>query len=252
MPGSQILAALLILSAAALGQTGDPRSVEIAQTMMQAMGGQGNWTKARFLRWDFKVTIGGQQRASRSHLWDRHTGRYRLEDKTKDGATRVILMNLANKQGSVYLDGKKQEAPASAKALEDAYGAYINDFYWLAMPWKWLDPGVNLKSLGSKTKDGETFDVVQLSFDKVGLTPGDRYNGWVSSKSHLMTYWEFTLQSGNKGAWSWEYGDYGGIKLASNHTSPPNNSIHMGDVAVLSTVDDAYFADPARNLSSLK
>jgi len=48
---------------------------------------------------------------------------------------RVVLMNLATKQGAVYVDGKKLEGPEAAKAIEAAYGAYINDFYWLAMPW---------------------------------------------------------------------------------------------------------------------
>ena len=80
-------------------------------------------------------------------------------------------MNMANKQGTVYEDGKKLEGQAAAKAIEAAYGAYINDFYWLAMPWKWLDEGVNLKYAGKKPQGGENCDVVEFTFGKVGLTP---------------------------------------------------------------------------------
>ena len=114
------------------------------------------------------------------------------------------------------------------------------------MPWKWMDAGVNLKYMGVKTRGGEKFDVVELTFGKVGLTPGDRYKAYVSQKNKLMTHWEFVLQSGRKGSWDWQYGDYSGIKLAKNHTNESGDSIHMGDVRVLQTLDDAHFSDPAR------
>jgi len=93
--------------------------------------------------------------------------------------------------------------------------------------------------------------VVRLTFDHVGLTPGDRYDAFISSQSHLMTHWDYKLQSGDTGAWDWEYGDYGGIKLAKNHTSA-KMSIDMGDVRVMDTVDDGYFSDPKKMLTALK
>jgi hypothetical protein len=161
-------------------------------------------------------------------------------------------MNMADKQGAAYMDGKKMEGRDTAKAIDSAYSAYINDFYWLAMPWKWMEPGVNLKYIGKKSQGGRSCDVVGLTFQKVGLTPGDRYQAFVSPKSHLMTHWEYTLQSGSKGSWDWQYGDYGGVKLASNHVSPPDKSINMGDVRILKEVDSAFFTDPQRRLADLK
>ncbi len=225
----------------------DPKAVEVATAMQQAMGGMDAWNAAHFVRFDFKVSIGGESKADRSHLWDKQTGRYRFEQKNQ-----VVLMNLADKKGTAYVDGKKVEGPEGAKAIEGAYKAYINDYYWLAMPWKWMDSGVNLKYLGKKPMGGESCDVVELSFEKVGLTPGDRYQAFVSPKSHLMTHWEYTLQGGNKGSWDWQYGESGGVKLASNHVSPPDKSINMGTVRVLKEVDGAYFTDPAKRLSDLK
>jgi len=236
---SSFLAGALLFGA----DSRDPKSVEIAQAMQQVMGGQDAWNAARFVRFDFKVSIGGEIKVERSHLWDKQTGRYRLDQKN-----RVVLMNMASKQGTVYVDGKKLEGADAATAIEAAYGAYINDFYWLAMPWKWLDQGVNLKYLGKKPQGGESCDVVELTFGKVGLTPGDRYQAFVSPKSHLMTHWEYTLQNGTKGSWDWQYGEYSGIKLASNHVSPPDKSINMGAVRILKDVDAAFFTDPLRRL----
>jgi len=225
----------------------DPKAVEIATEMQQAMGGQDAWNAAHFVRFDFRVGIGGETKADRSHLWDKQTGRYRFEQKSQ-----VVLMNLADKQGTAYLDGKKMEGADASKAVEGAYKAYVNDFYWLAMPWKWMDAGVNLKYIGKKPQGGENCDVVELTFQKVGLTPGDRYRAFVSTKSHLTTHWEYTLQDGNKGSWDWQYGESSGVKLASNHLSPPDKSINMGVVRILKDVDGAYFKDPQKRLADLK
>ncbi len=231
----------------------DAKASEIAQTMMKAMGGQNAWNAARFVRYDFKVTAGGKTAVDRSHLWDKHTGRYRLEQKNKIGESEVVLFNTATKQGAVFINHKKIDGDEAAGALKDAYGAFINDMYWLAMPWKWMDSGVHLKYAGTQQRGGVAFDVVQLSFAQVGLTPGDQYKAFISPVSHLMTHWEYTLQGGNKGSWDWQYEDAGGgVKLAGNHISEDGKSIDMGTVRVLSAVANEYFTDPSRTLQTLK
>ena len=231
----------------------DPKAVEIAHAMMQAMGGENGWNNAHFVRFDFIVIKDGKTVASRSHLWDKYTGRYRYETKTKDGHNQVVLFNTGTKEGKVYQDGGDLNVEKAKKIVEDTYAAYINDMYWLAEPWKWLDGGVNLKYLGEKKRSGETFDEIEITFNHVGLTPGDMYHAFVSQKSHLMTHWEYKLQGGQTGSWDWQYADTGGIKLAKNHVSTDGNaSINMGDVKVLDKADDAFFTDPLHALSKLK
>ena len=101
--------------------TRDPKAVEIAHAMQQAMGGLDAWNAARFVRFDFKVTIGGETKADRSHLWDKQTGRYRLDQKN-----RVVLMNMASKQGTVYEDGKKLEGPDANRAeLRERFERFV-------------------------------------------------------------------------------------------------------------------------------
>jgi hypothetical protein len=216
------------------------------------MGGEKAWDNVHFVRYYFIVSMGGETRANRSHLWDKWSGRYRFETKTKDGKTQVVLFNANDQQGDVYIDGAKIAGDDAASALKGAYSAYINDMYWLAMPWKWLDPGVNLKYGGPAEHEGQRCELVELTFGNVGLTPGDRYKAYVAADSKLMIYWEYTLQNGNQGAWKWEYGTHKGVKLASNHTNAEGASINMGTVAVFDTVEDAFFTDPARGLSQLR
>ncbi len=242
-----ILATVFVMPATAADQK-DAKSTEISQAMMTAMGGLDNWNRAHFVRYDFKVTVKGKTVVDRSHLWDKMTGRYRIDGKTKDGQETVALFNAANQQGSAWVGGKKLEGAAAAKAMKDAYATFINDMYWLSMPWKWMDMGVNLKYLGQKPLGKESYDVVQLTFGKVGLTPGDMYHAYVSPKTHLMEHWEYTLQSGQKGSWDWQYTTTGGVKLAKDHTNAEGNSIDMGDVQVMDKADEALFTDPTKKL----
>ena len=251
-----VLASITALAAAPADDR-DPKAEEVAHQMMAAMGGEDAWNAAHFVRFDFKVKAGGKLVVDNEHLWDRKDGRYRLERTTKDGKREVALFSIGpyeqNKEGKAYLDGKQLEGDAARKSLEDAYGSYINDSWWLCMPWKWFATGVNLKYMGTKTRGAETDDEVQLTFGHVGLTPGDMYHAYVSQQNHLMTHWEYVLQSHEKGAWDWKYTTSHGIKLAADHISADHKaSINMGDVRVLDSVDDAYFADAGRSLSGLK
>ena len=262
---SVVMAVLLLSGGPGLraeGESRDPKAVEVTRVMMKAMGGEDAWNAAHFVRFDFKVTVGGKLVRDNAHLWDRKDGRYRFETAAQGGKRQVVLFRIADyerdKAGEAYLDGKKLEGDAARKAVDEAYGSYINDSWWLCMPWKWFATGVNLKYLGPQKHGGETADVVELTFGHVGLTPGDTYHAFVSQKSHLMDYWEYTLSNNSpvaqkKGAWDWQYGDYKGVKLASNHVSSDRKaSINMGDVRILDAVEDAFFTDASRSLAGLK
>lgn len=231
----------------------DPQAVEVAKRMMTAIGGENAWNDTQFVRFEFNVSSDGKLQRGRTHLWDKWTGRYRYESQTDDGTSQIVLFNVNDKKGRSYVDGALTTAKEETdKILDSAHGAFINDTYWLAMPWKWLDPGVNLKYVGQEEKRGEMCDVVKLSFESVGRTPGDTYLGYVSKKSGLMVHWSYKLQSDRKGAWDWEYVDAGGIKLARTHTNDEGREIHMGVVRVFDAVDDAYFNDRSKMLSTLK
>lgn len=243
--------ALLLIAAATLSAQRDPKAVEVATAMVKAMGGQEKWDAVQYVRFDFIVKNKGEVVAERSHLWDKQRGLHRIERKSKDGKQEVVFTTISNQTGKAFRDGKELTGTEAAEAGKGAYGAWINDVYWLSMPWKWSDGGVNLKYAGTAQRDGVTHDIVELTFGKVGLTPGDKYRAFVSQKTRMMTYWEYTLQSGNTGQWTWEYTTTGGVKLASTHKGQ-DREINMGTVKVLDSADDAWFSDPKRSLSTLK
>src|SRR5438876_620493 len=74
------------------------------------------------------------------------------------------------------------------KRMRSAHGAWINDSYWFLMPYKLRDPGVTLKYDG-EVKDSTTaavYDRLALSFENVGMTPGDRYWVYVNRANHRV------------------------------------------------------------------
>ena len=136
------------------------------------------------------------------------------------------------------------------KLLEKAYGRYINDSYWLLMPLKMQDPGVNLASEGKTELGGKPYDVVRLTFDEgVGLTPRDTYWAYVSKTSGLMERWEMVLtgqEARDRAAYLWtDWQTIGGVRLALTKTSTDGSSVIRFDhVSGSGSPDDAAFTLP--------
>jgi hypothetical protein len=226
-----------------------PRQMAVGEALMKALGGRDGWTKARYLHFDWIVEKEGKRVVMRSHSWDRWKGRYRVDGTDKDGAYSVWF-DVNTKDGVAVVGGKKVTDPAQAKKwLDDAYGAYINDSYWLLAPFKVFDPGVTISDGGvDKGPTGEPCDVIKLSFANVGLTPKDVYWLYVNQKTHLLDEWKYVLGGENKPptAFAWtDWSQYGSIKLASMRkglTKP--NVIRFENLKVSTDVDEAALTPP--------
>ena len=144
-------------------------------------------------------TSSSSRRASRvarfSHAWDRYTGDYRRHGHGQDRrALRRRTSTSTRRPGGVSSTACRPRATSEAKRLENAYGRFINDTYWLLAPWKIFDPGVHLTYDGEKPcPGGGTCDVLKLSFENVGLTPKDMYWLWVTRDGRHMVQWQYVL-----------------------------------------------------------
>ncbi len=165
--------------------TADDSAAVLADRAMEAMGGRSAWDSARFIAFDWIVDRGETQ-VRRSHAWDRWEGTYRLAWE-QDGEPRVAIFDVNDVRrdsvvgkvpaGDVWAGGERLEGVAADSALHRAYATFINDSYWLLMPYKWADEGVRAEYLGEMEEWGETYEVVELTFEDVGLpeqVPGVR------------------------------------------------------------------------------
>ncbi|HET9251752.1 MAG TPA: hypothetical protein VFP58_06505 [Candidatus Eisenbacteria bacterium] len=198
----------------------DPIAAEIAKQVTDAMGGQAAWENLPYLRFDFVVVSEGQERARFRHWWDKKRGRVRVEGPDEKGQIVAAAFGLADKKGISFTGGMPDADSASiASHIQNGYERWVNDTYWLIMPFKLRDPGTRLKHARTETGEaGQTYDVLELSFQPgVGLTPQDRYWLYVNRETHLIDRWEFVLtgrQPPPQGS-SWEsYSSVGPLRLS--------------------------------------
>lgn len=221
---------------------------QVFEKVWKGVGGKSTFEKSRYIQFTFASERNGQVGAGRNHIWDRYTGDYRFESKAANGKTTTVLFNINTQQGKAFEDGVAQPDTTTAKLVKRAYGAFINDTYWLMVPLKLQDPGVNTVLEAEETINDTKCQVIRLNFDKVGLTPGDQYWLYVNDQTGEIIRWKFLLQNQkNTSAFDWSpYVDLGsGLKLSTKKTNQESKSSIVFPVAkVLSTVEKDTFIKP--------
>ncbi|WP_162055478.1 DUF6503 family protein [Pontibacter pamirensis] len=199
------------------------------------MGGRHAWNSTRYLAWTFN---------DQYQIWDKKKGRFRWEM-----GNIVAVIDTKTKDGKVYVEGQELQDPEEKqKLLEQTYARYINNSYWLVMPFKLQDPGVSLKYIGEETTmDGASADVLEMTFDEVGLTPQNKYRVWVDQEKGLVTQWAFFRNYTDEAPtftrrWS-GYKDYGKVKLASDRSNPQSD-FEIFHISSPSSVPDRMFNSP--------
>jgi hypothetical protein len=191
----------------------DPAAVELADSVMAAMGGRKNWDKTRFISWNFF--------GRRNLVWDKAEGRVRIESLPD---STIYLVNINTLEGRVLIKGRELTEPDSLqKMLEHAKSIWINDSYWLVMPFKLKDTGVTLKYLGEDTTaTGLKSNVIELTFKNVGVTPENKYRVYVDLKDNLVKQWAYFKDASQDSAsqvWPWDnYKRYGDILLSADRS----------------------------------
>jgi hypothetical protein len=194
-------------------ENSDPAALELADSIMHMMGGRENWDKTRFISWNFF--------GRRNLTWDKQQGRVRIENP---GDSIIYLTNINTDQGRVQIKGIELTEPDSLKKmLKKAKSTWINDSYWLVMPFKLKDSGVTLKYLGEDTLKGpELYNVLQLTFKQVGDTPNNKYKLYVDVNGKLIKYWSyFSDASMDSANWTrpWDnYQKYGSVLLSADRS----------------------------------
>jgi hypothetical protein len=209
----------------------DPGAISLADSIMKAMGGRKNWDNTRFISWTFF--------GRRNLIWDKQAGRVRI-DNLRDTST--FLVNVNTMEGRFQKKGAELQEPDSLKKmLARAKSMWINDSYWLVMPFKLKDSGVTLKSLGTDTLKGGEYAILQLTFANVGDTPQNKYKLYVDDKANLIRYWSYFSDAAQDTAnftrpWD-NYQKYGKILLSGDRSDKGGPS----NVKVFDTLPDSVF-----------
>lgn len=220
----------------------------LAMRSFNAVGGPDAWSRVRYLKFDFGREAGIEKTVFRTHLWDRATGDYRLEwDQDEDRI--VVVFNVNTRQGTAAANGEVLPEAEQEDLLARAYRAYINDTYWLLAPIKLLDDGVSRTLVpDSSTADRE---VIKLTYDNVGLTPGDQFWFWLNRNTGQLQTWGYVLEGREEAPitkWDWlgfrpyEVGDVT-VRLSSRKTDMAGTTHLMTDnISLPESVDDRAFS----------
>lgn len=215
----------------------DSAAIALADEVMRSMGGRKAWDATRYLQWNFF--------GSRRHLWDKKTGDVRIESVDTD---LVILMNVNSQEGRAWKDSAEVTHPDSlAELLDLGRQIWVNDSYWLVMPFKLKDSGVTLKYLGDYRIEagqgkGAIAEVLELRFEEVGYTPQNLYRVYIPKQEgqKLILQWDYyssnEIQSRDIMT-PWDgYQQYGNILLAGGR-----GDYSLSDIAVYDSLDAAVF-----------
>lgn len=212
----------------------DAKAIKIADEVMIAMGGRKNWDDTKIISWNFF--------GARKLAWNKHTGDVRIKS---DKERYTVLMNIFTDKGKVMKRGELIQNPDSLQYyLQKGKEAWINDSYWLVMPFKLKDSGVRLKYLGESTTDeGAKTDLLELTFVNVGTTPENKYHVHIDKLTRLVSQWDFYSKANDpeprfKTPWK-SYQKYGNILLSSSR----GKNYELTDIIVRDEVPPRFFSD---------
>lgn len=203
----------------------DKKAIEIANKVMISMGGRENWDNTKYLKWNFF--------GKRLHYWNKETGDIRIEVLNSDA---VILMNINTLEGKVLLgDVEPTKSDSLDKYLELGKEMWVNDSYWMFMPFKLKDGGVTLKSKQKRIMlNNEYAHALELTFRGVGKTPDNKYIIYVDTYDYKVKQWDFyptptIKQPAFVTTWD-NYLQYGNIQLADTRSTDTFTDIAVFDV----------------------
>ena len=174
------------------------------------------------LEFTFVVQAGEQEKARRSHSWQPQAGTLTVTV----GGSSVQFEALGETDPTAFVDDPSAHASDWARVAPgteppraaEAWRAFLNDSYWLLAPAKVMDEGVR-RSLDEEGR-------LLLSFDGVGVTPGDLYVLTIDAESSRVLEWSFVLESGRASQFSWSAPDAAGpLMISQTRTSPDGDFV---------------------------
>ncbi len=247
----------LLLLAFALSACGGPTSPRLdnaadslAFSVTEGVGGLDVWDQLPGIEWEWAVIRDSIEVVRTRHVWDKKGDRVRVEWPGGQDSMWVAVYSPStfDKEapvGTVALNGTAVEGTEANERLLEADGRFVNDGYWLLAPIKVLDPGVR-----RDLADGPLGDRLALSFDNVGLTPGDRYWIDVEPETRSMTGWSYILEGSDEPEkrWTWTEPiqlttDAGTMTLSRMKVAEDEQTIILTEPTALNEIDETEFTD---------
>jgi len=145
----------------------------VLKDALDAHGGLDTWEAFGTVEYDFSLRIGGATRDDR-HLFDLNKRRVRVEQS-------AYTVGITEDKAWVAPNMETYGYTAPPRFYGKAYT------YLFSIPFVFADPGVNVASVGQRSLDGTSYDVLKITFDEgVGDTPRDVFYLYLEPDSHQV------------------------------------------------------------------
>lgn len=257
MPSSPRFTAILIAAATAgVACAGEPPGPEdeLLDNWITAAGGLDAWRQVEDLRHTVTTvwfdSTGSERRRRPRFVWlKKEPERARIERDEPEGH----YVQGHDGQGTDWATLNGELLPADHKAVEEATYVGRDVMYWIGLPYKLRDPGVNLSHI---PPDSIGLAGVAVTFgEDVGEHPGDRYFYYFEPGSPFPVEVHYieqgrTHEDINRTRWS-DYEQSGpityvGTRTWYNEEDLPTKQLIISDVIVNPGLADSLFVPPRR------
>jgi len=147
---------------------------ELARAMEVAIN-KVAWDSTTYLSWTF------QGRGEHDYVWDKDRNFVSISwDENKK-----VLLHTESVTGLAFVNGQTVEGEEKDKMIQEAWGYFCNDSFWLNPAVKAFDPGVERSVV--TLDDGAK--ALKVSYKSGGVTPGDSYL-WILDENNRPKEWK--------------------------------------------------------------
>jgi len=154
----------------------DPKSADIlAESMLKAVNNDA-WKNTRFITWSFMDI--------HHYVWDKEKDLVLVKWGDKEVIIYTKDQSGTAKENGIAVDKKKKK-----KMLNQAWGFFCNDSFWLNPVAKAFDPGTTRTLV--TLKDGR--EGLKVKYSSGGVTPGDAYV-WILDENDRPIAWKMWVK----------------------------------------------------------
>lgn len=183
------------------GETGEAAD-ELARAMEAAVN-KVAWDSTTYVAWTF--------RDEHDYIWDKDRNFVKVSWDNKE-----VLLHTKSVTGMAYIDEKEVEGEERDQLIQEAWGYFCNDSFWLNPVVKAFDPGVQ-RSIVTPEEGGKA---LKVSYQSGGVTPGDSYL-WILDDNNRPKAWKMWVSIIPVGGLSFSWEDWNalstGAMIASIH-----------------------------------
>ncbi len=149
---------------------------QLAMEMVKAVNKEA-WDSTRWVKWTFMDM--------HHFVWNKETHWVKISWEDYE----VILNTKDIQNGIAYENGNRVDSDQNKELVEQAWGYFCNDSFWLNPVVKAFDPGTER----SVVTTDEGVKKVKVKYNSGGVTPGDAYL-WTLDDNYRPVAWQMWVQ----------------------------------------------------------